>query len=74
MTSLLWTCLLWACIPTSQAPETTCFTEPPEEGEVRIHPLSCFAERSNQLAVAADTLLKFEKFPVECGELRQHMR
>ena len=49
---------LWACVPIQPSAEQTCFTEAPQAGEIRIHPVSCFDERSNPYVRNGDWIIE----------------
>ena len=54
MISLFWSCSL----PNPQSPQSHCFSEMPEEGEVRIHSVSCSSEISSSFVRRGDWILE----------------
>ena len=54
MISLFWSCSL----PNPQPPQAHCFSEAPQEGTVRLHPVSCSAEIDSPFVRRGDWILE----------------
>ncbi|MAA79947.1 MAG: hypothetical protein CL916_11890 [Deltaproteobacteria bacterium] len=54
MISLFWSCSL----PSPQPPQSHCFSEKPEEGELRLHSVSCSSEISSPFVRRGDWILE----------------